>query len=159
MRELLDFLVAHGFICFICTGGTIDFVRIIAQELYGIPPEQVIGTDWQTHLEEREDGVELIIDPTLRTFNDKAAKPGAIELHIGRRPILAGGNVGGMGDIQMLRYCQSRPGKTLQLLVNHDDAVREAAYAEPSGASLEAAERFGWTVISMRDDWSQVMAA
>ncbi len=158
MRELLEYLVANDFKCFICTGGTIDFVRIIAQEYYAIPPEQVIGTDWKTHLEERADGVELIIDPTLVTFNDKAAKPGSIELHIGRRPILAAGNVGGMGDIQMLRYCQSRPGATLQLMVYHDDAEREAAYDEPSGASLEAARTYGWNVVSIRDDWAVVMA-
>jgi hypothetical protein len=157
MRELLDYLVAHDFKCFISTGGTIDFVRIISQELYAIPPEQVIGTDWKTHLEERDGGVELIIDPTLGTFNDKAAKPGGIELHIGRRPILAAGNVGGEGDIQMLRYCQSRPGATLQLMVHHDDAEREAAYDEPSGASLAAAAQYGWQVVSVRDDWAQVM--
>lgn len=158
MRELLDYLRANDFRLFISTGGTIDFVRMISEAYYGIPPEQVIGTDWKTHLEERADGVELIIDPTLNTFNDKAAKPGGIELHIGRRPILAAGNVGAMGDIQMLRYCQSRPGATLQLMVYHDDSARETAYDEPSGESLAAAKTYGWQVVSVRDDWAVVMA-
>ncbi len=158
MVELLDYLRENGFQAWIVSGGTQDFVRVIADEMYGVPMQQVVGTT--PRLEYVERGGERVVWRTaeLGSFNDKDAKPANIALHIGRRPILAAGNARSGGDVAMLTYSDDRRGPSLQLLVIHDDADREFAYAERDGASLRAAAQRGWTVISMRDDWNTIFA-
>ena len=156
MLELLQYLRANGFKTFICSGGGIDFMRVIAMELYGIPPEQVIGSSQQKALQQVDGRWGLTRSGKVDSFNDKEVKPVNIDLHIGRKPLLAAGNERSGGDIGMLRYSQSRTGPSLQLLVNHNDAGREFSYAEPDNASLNATTQSGWTVISMKDDWKTI---
>lgn len=153
MLELLQYLRANGFATYLCSGGDIDFMRAISQEMYGIPPENVIGSSVQKQLVEREGKVVLWRRPALEMINDKEGKPPGIDLHVGRRPVLAAGNVRSGGDIAMLRYSQEDPRRSLQLVIDHDDEVREFAYEEPDGATLAAARRYGWTVVSMKRDW------
>jgi len=140
MIELLAYLRANGFKTFIVSGGGIEFMRPWTEGVYGIPPEQVVGSSGKTNYEMRD------------------GKPVGINQHIGRKPILSAGNVFSGGDIAMLRYGQSHPGATLQLMVNHDDAAREFAYAEPDDASLKAAAANGWMVVNMKNDWKQIFA-
>lgn len=155
MRELLGYLRDNGFTTFICTGGTEDFVRSYSMELYGIPPQNVIGTSLRTEFTEKNGRSVLWVKPELDVYNDKNHKPVAIDLHIGLRPVITVGNVYTGGDIAMLSYGASRR-PSLQLLLHHDDAVRELAYDEPDNASLSAARKQGWVVISMKKDWRKV---
>ncbi|MBL0711949.1 MAG: haloacid dehalogenase-like hydrolase [Colwellia sp.] len=156
MLELLAYLRAHGFKTYICSGGGIDFMRVVSTKLYGIPPEQVIGSSMKKELQQVEGRWELLITDTLNSINDKEIKPVNIDLHIGRRPLFAMGNVRSGGDIGMLSYSQGRKGISLQLLVNHDDEKREFAYAEKNNASLKAAKVNNWFVVSMQNDWKSV---
>jgi hypothetical protein len=156
--ELLAYLRAHAFKIFICSGGEISFMRAVSQDLYGVPPEHVIGTYFLDTTEERNGRLVLRRTSTLVAINDKGAKPVGIKRHIGKRPILACGNVRSGGDVAMLRYAKGHTLPSLALLVDHDDGVREAAYAETDGASLAAARGHGFTVVSMRDDWRRVFA-
>lgn len=158
MVELLAYLREHGFKTWICSGGGAEFMRAISHEIYGIPPEQVIGSMGGLELQERDGRAVLVKMPKLLLNNDKANKPVGIALQIGRIPILASGNVRTGGDIAMLRFSQSNPRLSLQLLVNHDDAEREFAYAEKDNASLNAAKKHGWTVVSVQRDWKRVFA-
>ena len=131
-------------------------MRVITEETYGIPPQQVIGSHGKT--------VFSVVDgvPTFAreagnvVVNDKAGKPVGIDLRIGRQPIFAAGNVRSGGDIAMLTYCQGSPHASLQLMVNHDDAEREYAYAEENGASLKTAKANGWQVVSVKKDWARI---
>jgi hypothetical protein len=148
MLEVLAYLRANGFKTFIVSGGGIEFMRPWTEKVYGIPPEQVVGSSIKTKFEIRAGQPVLLRLPELNFNDDKEGKPVGINQHIGRKPVLSGGNVFSGGDIAMLRYCQSHPGATLQLMVNHDDAAREFAYAEPDNASLQAAAANGWTVVS-----------
>ena len=152
----VDLLRANGFKTFIVSGGGIEFMRPWMEKVYGIPPEQVVGSSIKTKFEIRDGQPVLVRLPELNFNDDKEGKPVGINQHIGRKPVLSGGNVFSGGDIAMLRYCQSHPGATLQLMVNHDDAVREFAYAEPDNASLHAAAANGWTVVNMKTDWNTV---
>lgn len=162
MLELLEYLRAHEFKTWICSGGGVHFMRVVSQDVYGIPPQQVIGSSARVEYREVDGEWELFrpldddvtIDEVV--VNDKENKPVNIELHIGRPPIFAAGNVKSGGDVAMLRYCEQTEGPTLQLMVNHDDDQREFAYEEEDRASLNAAESEGWTVISMRDDWKRI---
>lgn len=156
MLELLAYLRANGFKTFIVSGGGIEFMRAWAEQVYGIPPEQIIGSSIMTKHEIRDGQPVLVRMPELNFNDDKEGKPVGINQHIGRKPVLAGGNVFSGGDIAMLSYCQSHPGATLQLMINHDDAGREFAYAEPDNASLDAAAKNGWTVVNMKSDWNIV---
>lgn len=158
MRELLAYLRDNGFKTYICSGGGIEFMRVVSQEIYGIPPEQVIGSAGVLHYQEENGKAVLTKTPKLLTFNDKQGKPAGIALHIGRVPIFAAGNVRTGGDIAMLRYSQSSKHPSLQLLVNHDDADREFAYSEKDSRSLNAAKEYGWTVVSIKDDWNVVFS-
>ena len=152
MVELLRYLEGHGFTCYIATGGGRDFLRAGSQEIYGIPPEQVIGSS--VALEYR-DG-RIVHGSTVDVFDDGPAKPVRIWSRTGRRPLFAGGNAN--GDVPMLRWAAAGEPPGLALLVRHDDAEREFAYTAGADAALgEAAER-GWTVVSVRDDWSRVFA-
>ncbi len=157
--ELLAYLKATGFKVFIVTGGGIDFVRAFAEEIYGIPAERVIGSSGKTRFEARDGKSELIKLPEINSIDDGEQKPININLHIGRRPILALGNSD--GDLQMLEYTASGSGARLSLLVHHDDADREYAYDRASRVgrldkALDAARQHGWTLVSMKNDWQTV---
>jgi hypothetical protein len=154
--ELLQFLRDNGFRVYICSGGTIEFVRAISQEYYGIPSEQVIGTRFKYLYKDSANINDLYRQPAIVSFNDKQEKPVNIRYHIGKRPILACGNEGGGGDIYMLRYSQGNTYPSLQLLVDHDDNERESAYAEKDNKSLNWAKKYGWQVISMKKDWKRI---
>jgi hypothetical protein len=158
MVELLEYLRAHGFETFISSGGGMDFMRLVSKLMYGIPPENVIGS--RLKKEFRVDGERPVLwrTPDIAAINDKETKPVNIDAHIGKRPLMAAGNVRSGGDIAMLEYSQP-PGRTsLQLLVNHDDAEREFAYGEKNQASLTAAREHGWHVVSIKRDWRTVFA-
>lgn len=157
--ELLDYLRANGFKTYICSGGGIDFMRVISADFYGIESEQVIGTSYRKELHEIDGRWELLTTSDLNPINNRDEKAINIDLHIGKRPLLVMGNAGGRGDIGMMNYSQGRKGASLQLLIDHDDAAREFAYAEDDNASLNAAKQNGWSVISMKDDWSVIYPA
>jgi phosphoserine phosphatase len=157
--ELLDYLRANGFKTFIVSGGGVDLMRAFAEERYGIPPEQVIGSSVKTRFEMREGRGEIVKLPELNSFDDREVKPANISLHIGRRPILAFGNSD--GDLAMLRYCKSGPGARLALIIHHDDATREFAYdrdfkLSPLVEALDKADGYGITLVSMKNDWKAV---
>lgn len=152
--ELLDYLRANGFKVFICTGGTIEFVRAISEDYYDVPPEQVIGSSFKYVF--ADSSKKIYRQPALNSFNDKNVKPTNIQLHIGKHPVLACGNEGGKGDIAMLMFSQTGKYPSLQLLVNHDDEAREFQYSEADSASLKAATKNGWQVISIKNDWKKV---
>ena len=140
MVELLAYLRANGFKTYICSGGGIDFMRVISEETYGIVPENVIGTNGRNKFKQVDGQWQLFKTADHLFFNDKATKPTGIDLRIGRKPIFAGGNVRSGGDIGMLTYCHSNTLPSFQLLVNHDDDKREYAYAEKDNASLKQAK-------------------
>ncbi len=156
MLELLAYLRASGFRTWICSGGTLDFVRVFAPEAYGVPPEQTIGSELKREPRVAGGRLVLVRQPQVEHLNDKEGKPVGIDRHIGRRPAFVAGNVLSGGDIAMMRYSKGRSGPSFQLLVNHDDPAREFAYAERDSASLRAARQFGFTVVSIRRDWRQV---
>jgi hypothetical protein len=157
--DLLDYLRAHAFKIFIVSGGGIDFMRPFAEEVYGIPPEQVVGSSVKTRFELRGGHAVLVKAAELNSFDDREVKPQNIILHIGRRPILAFGNSD--GDLAMLRYTKSGPGARLALLLHHDDAEREFAYdrefrLSPLAEALDHAAEYGITTVSMKRDWNTV---
>lgn len=158
--ELLAYLRANGFKTFIVSGGGLDLIRAFAEDVYGIPPEQVVGSSLRTRFEIDADGVgQLIKLPELNSFDDREVKPQNIALHIGRRPILAFGNSD--GDLAMLRYVKTGPGPRLALLLHHDDAEREFAYdrdfaLSPLSEALDRAADYGLTLVSMQQDWNTV---
>ena len=160
MLELLAYLRANGFKTFIVSGGGVEFMRVFAEKVYGIPPEQVIGSSIVTQFE-MVDGVPVLTRlPQLNFMDDNVGKPVGINSHIGRRPIAAFGNSD--GDLQMLQWTAGCAGCSLALLVHHTDAVREFAYDASSMGKLdvaltEAASR-GWTVVDMKNDWNRVFA-
>jgi phosphoglycolate phosphatase-like HAD superfamily hydrolase len=157
--ELLGFLRENGFDTYIVSGGGIDFIRAFAEQAYGIPREQVIGSSGKLRFEAKDGRTELMKLPELGSFDDREVKPANIGLHIGRRPILAFGNSD--GDLAMLRYTMSGPGARLALLIHHDDAEREVAYdrefrLSPLAEALDKAGEYGITVVSMKRDWNTV---
>jgi phosphoserine phosphatase len=154
--ELLDYLRANGFKTFIVTGGTIEVVRAIAADFYGIPKEQVVGTSFKYKFDDTTNNITR--EPALDLFNDKQGKPVAIQLHIGQRPVFACGNEGGAGDLAMLRYSQGSKYPSFQMLVNHNDSIREYNYQEKDNLSLNTAGKYKYHVISMKDDWKKVFA-
>ena len=130
MKELLAYLRANGFKTFIVSGGGIEFMRPWAERVYGVPPEQVIGSSIKTKYEVRDGKPVLVRLPELNFINDKSGKPVGIQQHIGRRPIAAFGNSD--GDFEMLEWTTSAPGARLGLIVHHDDGEREFAYDRKS---------------------------
>jgi phosphoglycolate phosphatase-like HAD superfamily hydrolase len=159
MLELLDYLRANGFKTFIVSGGGIEFMRPWVEQVYGIPPEQVIGSSIKTRYEMRDDGPVLVRLPELNFLNDKAGKPVGIHTHIGRRPIAAFGNSD--GDLQMLQWTTAGPGPRFALYVHHTDGEREWAYDRESGIGrldqgLDEAKARGWTIVDMKRDWKLV---
>jgi phosphoserine phosphatase len=165
MLEVLAYLRANGFKNFIVSGGGIEFMRAWAEKVYGVPPEQIVGSSIKTRFERRDGKPVLVRLPELNFNDDKGDKPVGINQHIGRRPIMAFGN--SAGDREMLEYTQGGSGARFELLVLHDDAAREYAYGPAKGlpdvklgafpqALYDQAQKAGWTVVSMKDDWKQV---
>ena len=151
MLELLALLQVNGFKTFIVSGGGVEFMRAFSEEVYGIPRENVIGSSLQYAFQQTPDGSVLVRQPELLSFDDRAMKPANIQLHIGRRPILAVGNSD--GDLEMLQYTDSRNGPFLNLLLVHDDAEREYNYASNTDAVRTAAAQSPWLFVSMKNDF------
>jgi len=160
MVELLAYLRANGFKTFIVSGGGIEFMRPWTEKVYGVPPEQVVGSSVKTKYEMRNGKPVLMRLPEVNFIDDKTGKPVGINSHIGRRPIAAFGNSD--GDQRMLEWTQAGSGARLMMLVHHDDAVREFAYGAESkigtfsDALMAEAKKNSWTVISMKDDWKTI---
>ncbi len=159
MLELLAYLRANDFKTFIVSGGGIEFMRPWTQAVYGIPPEQVVGSSITTRFENRNGKAVLVRLPRLNFYDDKEGKPVAINLHIGRRPIAAFGNSD--GDLPMLQYATTGERAGFALYVHHTDAEREWAYDHPSPVGqlrkgLEEARAKGWTVVDMKRDWKVI---
>jgi hypothetical protein len=162
MRELLDYLRANGFKTWIVSGGGVEFLRVVAEELYGVPPEQVIGSSIRTKYEVRDGRPAIVRLPEVEFIDDKAGKPVGIHKFVGRRPIAAFGNSD--GDFQMLEWTTSAPGARLGLIVHHTDAEREFAYDRTSSVgrldkALDAAAARGWLVVDIKRDWKSVYGA
>jgi phosphoglycolate phosphatase-like HAD superfamily hydrolase len=168
MQEVLAYLRASGYKTYIVTGGGQDFVRVYSEAVYGIPPEQVVGTAGGTKYGYDKAGKPFLTkEPKLLLNDDKAGKPEGIHLMIGRRPYAAFGN--STGDKQMLEYTKAGGGARLAMLVLHDDAKREYAYGPAQGlpdakvgtftqALYDQAKKQGWTAISMKNDWKRIFA-
>jgi len=161
MIELLDYLRANGFKTFIVSGGGVEFMRCFAESAYGVPPEQVIGSQGKLRFEERDGKPALLKLPDIQFVDDGPGKPAGIQTFLGRRPIAAFGNSD--GDLQMLQWTTSGSGLRFGLIVHHTDAEREWAYDRQSPVgkldqALDAAAAGGWTVVDMRKDWKQVFA-
>jgi phosphoserine phosphatase len=159
MLEVLTYLRANGFKTFIVSGGGVEFMRPWSERVYGIPPEQVIGSSIKTVFELRDGKPVLVRQPQIDFIDDKAGKPVGINSHIGRRPIAAFGNSD--GDLQMLQYTAAGTGSRLCLFVHHDDDSREWAYDRQSlighfDKGLDEATTRGWTVVSMKNDWTTI---
>jgi phosphoglycolate phosphatase-like HAD superfamily hydrolase len=160
MLELLAYLRANGFKTFIVSGGGIEFMRPWTEKVYGIPPEQVVGSSIKTKYEMRNGKPVLVRLPAINFIDDKTGKPVGINSHIGRRPVAAFGNSD--GDRQMLEWTQAGGGARLMMLVHHDDAKREWAYGPKSkigtfsDALMAEAKKSGWIVISMKNDWKRI---
>jgi hypothetical protein len=161
MLELLAYRRANGLKIFIVSGGGIEFMRPWTERIYGIPPEQVIGSSIKTKFELRDGTSVLVRLPEINFIDDKDGKPVGINQHIGRRPIAAFGNSD--GDIEMLQYTDSGKGAHLEMLVLHDDARREYAYTCDTKVGrlckgLALAKERGWLLISMKNDWKTIFA-
>ncbi|MBO9651663.1 MAG: haloacid dehalogenase-like hydrolase [Variovorax sp.] len=157
--ELLDYLRANGFKTFIVSGGTIDFMRPWVTKVYGIPPEQVVGSSQLIKYDLQGGKPVLLREPKLDFIDDGPGKPVGIYRNIGRPPVLAFGNSD--GDLQMLQYTAGAPGARMALIVHHDDADREFAYDRNSrigklDKALDEAQAKGWTVVSMKRDWKTI---
>ncbi|WP_081866239.1 HAD family phosphatase [Blastococcus sp. URHD0036] len=154
MVELLDLLAAHGFTSYIASGGGRDFVRPVSAELYGIPPERVVGSTPTLAYVPGEGGGTITHTPAPDYLDDGPQKPVRIWSRVGRRPLLAAGNSD--GDGAMLDFAEQADAPFLRLLLLHDDGDREFAYTAGSEKALERADQQGWTVVSMKDDWTTV---
>jgi hypothetical protein len=159
MLELLTYLRANGFKTYIVSGGGIEFMRPWTEKVYGIPPEQVIGSSIKTRFELRDGTPVLVRLPEINFIDDKAGKPVGIQMHIGRRPIAAVGNSD--GDLQMIQWTTAGSGARFGLIVHHTDADREYAYDRQSSIgrldkALDEAKRQGWTVVDIKQDWMRI---
>jgi phosphoglycolate phosphatase-like HAD superfamily hydrolase len=159
MLELLAFLRANGFKTFIVSGGGIEFMRPWAERVYGIPPEQVVGSSIKTKFEMRDGKPVLVRLPEVNFVDDGVGKPVGIQMHIGRRPVAAFGNSD--GDLQMLQWTAAGSGSRFCLYVHHTDAEREWAYDRESHVGrldkgLDEARAKGWTVVDMKTDWKRI---
>jgi phosphoglycolate phosphatase-like HAD superfamily hydrolase len=168
MQEVLQYLRANAFKTYIVTGGGQDFVRVYAERVYGIPPEQIVGTVGGTKYDYGKDGKPVLIKEAKLLLNDNyGGKPEGIHLMIGRQPLAAFGN--STGDREMLEYAKAGSGARLSMLLLHDDAAREYAYGPAQGLPeskvgtftqqlYDEAKSGGWTVISMKNDWKRIFA-
>ncbi|MCH8250210.1 MAG: haloacid dehalogenase-like hydrolase [Proteobacteria bacterium] len=159
MLDLLEYLRTNGFKTYITSGGGIELIRVFAEDVYGIPPEQVIGSSLKVQYEYRDGNPALVRLPEIDFVDDKAGKPVAINHHIGRRPIAAFGNSD--GDLQMLQWTCAGDGARLCVYVHHTDAEREWAYDRNShigrlDVGLDQALQNDWTVVDMASDWKYV---
>jgi hypothetical protein len=159
MLELTAYLRENGFKTFIVSGGGIEFMRPWTERVYGIPPEQVVGSSGKLKLEMKDGKPVLRKLPEINLIDDKEGKPVGIQMHIGRRPLMAFGNSD--GDLQMLQWTTAGEGARFGLIVHHDDAEREWAYDREShigtlDKAWDEAKPAGWTVVSMKDDWSAI---
>ncbi|MCM3905668.1 MAG: haloacid dehalogenase-like hydrolase [Pyrinomonadaceae bacterium] len=166
MLEVLEYLRAQQFSTFIVSGGGVEFMRVFAEDVYGIPPQQIVGSTIKTHFEFDDGKPVLVRDPALDFFDDKAGKPVAINKYIGRRPIACFGNSD--GDREMLMWTTlGRPDglPSFGLIVHHTDAEREFAYDRQHVLSgqldkgLDEAEKYGWVLADMKKDWKTVFPA
>ena len=162
MLEVIHYFSEHGYKVYIVSGGGQDFIRTYAEKVYGIPPERIIGSAGKVKYEYRNGKPVLIKLPEVFFIDDKSGKPESINLFIGKRPTAAFGNSD--GDQQMLEWSQSSDNKNFQLLVHHDDPVREYAYGKDSKigtfsqALMDEAHQKGWVVVSMKNDWKKIFA-
>jgi len=156
MVELLAFLDANDFTTYIVSGGGRDFMRPITQQVYGIPPERVVGSAPAMSYKDDAQGAHIMRGAGIDIFDDGPGKAVNIWSHIGRRPILAAGNAN--GDIPMLQYAESKDHPTLRLLVHHDDAKREVAYTAGAEKAVKLVQERGWTEISIKNDWKAVFS-
>lgn len=160
MLELLAYLRSNGYKTYIVSGGGIDFMRPWTESVYGIPPEQVIGSSLKLKYEMRDDGPVVYRLPEVNFINDKAAKPVGIEQHIGRRPVFTAGNSD--GDYEMLQWTSTATGyPRFGMLVHHTDDVREWAYDRTShigklDKGLNDAPKYNWLIVDMKQDWKKV---
>jgi phosphoglycolate phosphatase-like HAD superfamily hydrolase len=156
MVELLHYLEANGFANYIASGGDRDFMRPFAQDIYGIPPERVIGSALGLGFDDSGDDTQLVYKSKTEFFDDGPEKPVRIWSRIGRRPLVAGGNSN--GDVPMMRFARTGQRDALRLLVLHDDPDREFDYTAGAEDALERARAQDWTVISIKNDWAAVFA-
>jgi phosphoserine phosphatase len=159
MLEVLAFLRTNGFKTFIVSGGTAEFMRPFAEKVYGVPPEQVVGTTFKTKYAIREGEPAILIDASVDLIDDGPGKPVGITRLIGRKPVMAFGNSD--GDFEMLEYTTAQKGARFGLFVHHTDAGREYAYDRktPFGKldrGLDEAPKRGWVIVSIKDDWKTV---
>jgi phosphoserine phosphatase len=165
MLEVMEYLRTNGFKTYIVTGGGQEFVRVYSQRVYGVPPEQVVGSSILTRYEYRNGSPELMREPKVFFIDDHAGKPIGINLFVGKHPIAAFGN--STGDQQMLEWTQAGVGARLMMLVLHDDSAREYAYGPADGlpntnvgtfpdSLMAEAKKNGWVAISMKHDWKSI---
>ena len=165
MLEVLAYLRTKGFLTFIVSGGGAEFMRVFGEKVYGVPPEQVVGSTIKTHFELRGDTPVLVRDPALDFFDDKAGKPVAINKYIGRRPIACFGNSDGDREMLMWTTLGRQKGPRLGVIVHHTDAEREFAYDRQHVLSgqldkgLDEAPKYGWVLADMKKDWRVVFPA
>jgi hypothetical protein len=156
MVDLLRYLEANGFATYIASGGNRDFMRVFTSTVYRIPPERVIGSSNELQYQDDDGGGSVVYQAQPDVFDDGPAKPVRIWSRIGRRPLLAGGNSN--GDVPMLRFAGGPSRPAMRLLVAHDDADREFDYTAGAEHATEQAKSQGWTVVSIKDDWTTVFA-
>jgi hypothetical protein len=159
MLELMAYLRTNGFKTFIVSGGGLEFMRPWTEKVYGVPPEQVVGSSIKTKYEVKDGKPVIVRLPEVDFIDDKAGKPVGIHKYIGRRPLAAFGNSD--GDLEMLQWTEAGPGARLMLLVHHTDAKREFAYDRQSpigrlDKALNMATRRGWVVVDMKKDWQRI---
>ena len=161
MLEVMRLFRANGYKTYVVTGGGQDFVRMYSEQVYDVPPEQVVGSAGATQFGYDKSGKAILTKtPKVLLIDDKAGKPEGIHLMIGRRPVAAFGN--SLGDKQMLEYTQAGDGARLIMLVHHDDGAREFAYGPKSKVGtfpdtlMAQAQKQGWVVISMKNDWKRI---
>ncbi len=152
MRDLLDYLRGNGFKTFIVTGGSSDFVRALSEPLYGVPIDQVVGTEIGLRYKVTGGKSFVVRDPKVTSFENGPLKPVNIERHIGRRPVIAVGN--GKSDIETLTYTSDRHGMSLCMVISHDDASREFEYR--ADEVLKPAQERGWLIVSIKRDWKLI---
>ena len=159
MLELMEYLRAHEFKTYIVSGGGIDFMRPWAEEVYGIPPQQVVGSSLKVKYEVKGDKPVIARLPEVDFIDDKAGKPVGIHQHIGKRPVFAAGNSD--GDYEMLQYTTTGSGARFGIIVHHTDSVREWAYDRKSPIGnlekgLDDAKKYGWVLVDMKRDWKKI---
>jgi len=159
MLELLEYLRDHDFKTYIVSGGGIDFMRPWAEEVYRIPPQQVVGSSLKVKYEMKGDTPAIVRLPELNFIDDKAGKPVGIHEHIGKRPVFAAGNSD--GDYEMLQYTTTGDGARFGIIVHHTDSVREWAYDRKSPIGnlergIDDADKYGWVLVDMKRDWKKI---